>query len=404
MGRVSLRSIFAGLLAAALVAAPAGAATLRTLYQFSGATDGSIPAAPVVRDKAGNIYGTTSAGGTYGRGVVYRVTHEGAESVLYSFRGGSDGGTPNMPLSLDSAGNLYGTTSVGGDKTECKCGVVFKVTPEGDYTVLKRFQGGGRGATPQGAPVVDADGKVYGTTLTGGAGQFNAGMVYQISPGGKETNLHDFSKLANNGYQPAYGLTKDAAGNMYGTTMFGGAYGGGVIYKISAADKSFTILHQVGAGPDGATSRGGPSGANLPLVITNGELYGSMQTGGPSTACGSRNGFPVGCGLIYSLTPRGKETILYSFDSPSTTGYGPVGQLARDKVQNLFGISTGNCGGNGCSTVIFKLTPGGTGSTFYSFGLQLGVTGIAIDDKGRLYGATSNGGTHGFGSVFEIDP
>ncbi|HEY1707049.1 MAG TPA: choice-of-anchor tandem repeat GloVer-containing protein [Rhizomicrobium sp.] len=391
-------AILAGMLIASFaVATPAEAVKLRTLYSFTGSTDGSEPYASVIRDSAGNLYGTTQGGGVYGRGVVFRVTPEGAESVLHSFNGTRDGGSPRAPLNFDNAGNVYGTAPSGGDK-QCQCGVVFKVTPEEDYNVVRRFQSTYRGS-PLGAPVIDAVGNIYGASGSG---------VYKISPDGRTvTRLHSFSSLANNGSDPQYGVVMDSAGNLFGSTIYGGSYGLGIIYKIGT-DRTFTILHQIGAGPDRATPNSNLFYANLPMVAENGDLYGSMEFSGPHTGACNGNG---GCGTVYRLTQSGNEKILYTFTNPQKTGNFPFGQVVRDNAGNLYGAANG--GPNYCNFgiaspcgVIFKLTPAGVESILYAFHGPDGAEPISlvIDKAGHLYGATFFGGTRGFGSVFEIDP
>lgn len=213
--------------------APNGTET--TLYQFTGGTDGGEPGAGVILDKAGNLYGTTTAGGLtsncypIGCGTVFKVTPGGTESVLYTFTGGNDGGQPAAALIKDKAGNFYGTTTIGGATGN---GVVFKLAPDGTETVLYAFQGGSDGSWPYAALKLDKAGNLFGTTYYGGAS--GCGTVYEISPSGTETILYTF-QCGSDGASPASNLTL-YRGHLYGTTANGGlndcAGGCGVVFSV----------------------------------------------------------------------------------------------------------------------------------------------------------------------------
>lgn len=200
--------------------------TESVLYSFTGGTDGGRPYAGVVEDKQGNFYGTTMQGGAFGLGTVYKLTPTGTETVLHSFAGGSDGATPHGGVILDNKGNLYGTTADGGS---ANAGIVFKVSPSGNETVLYTFAGGPDGATPTAGLVRDKSGNLYGTTYSGG--NANGGTVFEISPSGTHTVLHTFTGGAD-GAEPEAGLILDKQGNLYGTTIGGGSFGIGVVYKV----------------------------------------------------------------------------------------------------------------------------------------------------------------------------
>jgi uncharacterized repeat protein (TIGR03803 family) len=164
---------------------PPAAPTFIVLHSFDGRPDGSQPYAGLTRDAAGNLYGTTAYGGAHGPGVVFELSPTGTEAVLYSFTGGADGANPTAALVRDSAGNLYGTTFFGGGSSACQffdgsCGVVFKLSPTGTETVLHSFTGGADGATPLAGLIQDAAGNLYGTTYGGGA--HGAGVVFRLSP------------------------------------------------------------------------------------------------------------------------------------------------------------------------------------------------------------------------------
>ena len=208
---------------------PSGTETL--LHSFAGSpADGEHPHAGAVRDRAGNLYGTTLDGGAFGDGVVFELSPGGAETVLHSFGGSpGDGRHPHAFLVRDTAGNLYGTTLEGGAFNE---GTVFELTPRGTETLLHSFDGSPNdGQTPHAGLVRDAAGNLYGTTLDGGA--FGDGVVFELSPGGAETVLHSFAKSTTDGGTPESALVQDAAGNLYGTTYYGGASGCGTVFKYT---------------------------------------------------------------------------------------------------------------------------------------------------------------------------
>lgn len=212
--------------------APDGTETV--LYAFSGTNDGFQPLAGVIMDGAGNLYGTTASGGlqNYTFGTVFKISAARIESILHSFTG-LDGGEPKAALVMDSAGNLYGTTTSGGNTTVFNSGELFKLSPSGTLTVLHYFLGGitssiQDGGYPLGKLIMDSGGSLYGTTSEGGTN--NAGTVFMVSAGGTETILHSFA--GHDGSEPYAGLTVDSAGNLYGTTALGGAYNAGVVFKI----------------------------------------------------------------------------------------------------------------------------------------------------------------------------
>ena len=198
------------------------------LYNFQGSTDGGMPEGSLVLDGKGNLYGTTSSGGTSFAGTIFQVTASGVEKVIYNFTGQADGGNPATGLLRDSSGNLYGTTENGGSSG---VGTIFKVTPAGRETTLHNFAGSpSDGADPYSAGLVrDTSGNFYGVTQVGGPSDF--GVVFKLDPAGDETILHSFS--GSDGKTPYGTLALDSAGNLYGTTYEGGPYGGGVIFKIT---------------------------------------------------------------------------------------------------------------------------------------------------------------------------
>jgi uncharacterized repeat protein (TIGR03803 family) len=183
----------------------------------------------LVLDIAGNLYGTTSTGGEFKYGTVFRLSPDGKKTMLHEFNG-TDGMAPNG-VTADSAGTLYGTTNLGGS-ANCPfgCGTVFKVASDGVFATLYRFQGHstGDGADPVVEPIVDESGTLWGTTATGGA--HDKGTIYKIAPDGAETLLHSFGN--RNGILPGGRLLRDKSGTFYGTASFGGAFGQGTIYEF----------------------------------------------------------------------------------------------------------------------------------------------------------------------------
>jgi uncharacterized repeat protein (TIGR03803 family) len=356
------------------------------IFSFPGATDGADPAAGVTRDAAGDLYGATSQSGLYSHGTVYTVSASGTESVLYNFTGGADGAEPQGAITLDMAGNVYGTTLYGGNGPGCaNCityGVVYKVNPAGQESVIYSFQGGADGYMPSSGVIRDAAGNLYGTTTEGGASGY--GLVYKIDPSGVKTTLYSFTGTTDGAY-PAGGLVRDAAGNFYGTAEQGGASGLGVIYKLDTAGQ-FTVLHSFTGNPDGGFPTSG-------LIIDSaGNLYGTVSGGGAYTA-----------GDVYKLSSAGQLTVLYTFTGHAD-GYGPSGGVIRDAAGSLYGCTgSGGLAGYG---VVYKILPDESESVLYSFtGLQDGshpVGSLTADRSGNLYGATMAGGTGMDGVVFEL--
>ena len=360
-----------------LVAQSAQGQTYKVLHSFTGGKDGAVPDA-VIEDAAGNLYGNTSYGGDYGYGTVFKLSKTGKMGVLYTFKGGTDGGAPLAGLIQDAEGNLYGTTNYGGDLS-CNsgttgCGVVFKVTKAGKETVLYSFKGSD-GAFPN-AVIEDAKGDLYGTTLGGGdaACFFGCGVVFKLSQAGEETVLYKFKGGAD-GDTPLAGVILDAHGNLYGATLYDGRAGCGVVFKLDTTGKE-TVLHNFTCGADGNTPYAG--------VIRNasGNLYGTTFEGGT-----------IGWGVVFQISERGKEAVLHSFTG-NKDGGDPVAGVIEDAEGNLY-TTTSSGGANNVGTV-FKLSRTGKGTALYTFtgGADGGVplAGVIQDTEGNLYGTTSAGG------------
>jgi uncharacterized repeat protein (TIGR03803 family) len=263
------------LISAGIAAQSAQAQTYSVLYSFS-VNHGVQPAGGLFRDAAGNLYGTTIYGGRTGNGTVFKLETTGKQIVLHSFTGNSDGGLPLAGLIRDKLGNFYGTTG----PAFTNSGVVFKMDGPGNETVLHRFNHFKFGAGLTGVLVRDRAGNLYGTTQSGGnlrpcllAG---CGLVFKLDTRGKETVLYRFKGKAD-GRAPFGSLIRDDAGNLYGTTTKGGASDAGVVFKVDATGKE-TVLYSFKGKSDGKTPMAGL------IRNTAGNLYGTTEFGGASGA------------------------------------------------------------------------------------------------------------------------
>jgi uncharacterized repeat protein (TIGR03803 family) len=393
----------------------AWAGTETVLYRFCSlqyCADGTTPAAGLVLDGLGNLIGTAAGGDSsfYG-GVIFQVSSQGIESLVYNFPALSEGLAPNGWLARDSSGNFYGTTAGGGyTKGQCKrfagCGLVYKLT-NGTEQVLYDFLGLSDGQEPNGGLILDQNGNLYGTTYKGGQGDGGKpGTVFEVSSTGIETVLHRFGSSKSDGKLPTSGLVMDKKGNLYGTTSAGGGdgfYGPGlschedcgIVYEVTAAGVE-KILYTF----KGWNKRDGAAPFASLILDGSGNLYGTTYAGGA-----------YGYGTIFKLTPGGVETVLYSFIGLPDAG-NPVGRLLMDKQGNLYGTTSfGGAYGNGA---VYELSASGTESVLYSFtGGADGSSpfdGLVMDGTGNLYGTTEIGGNfnnscpEGCGVVFKLTP
>jgi hypothetical protein len=422
----------------------------KVLYSFQGVPDGSLPVGAVVFDKAGNLYGATTEGGSSSCislaqcGTVYQLAPPArrgdpwTETVLYVFKGNAakDGASPVGGLVMDNAGNLYGTTAYGGTGncvvlgTLMGCGTVFEMSPPkqkgGKWTeiVLYSFPTPKQGFLPNGDLVFDSAGNLYGATMFGGGFGTTCdpfykycGAVFELSPpktkGGKWTEkvLHRFAgigtgKQHGDGASPNGGLVLDSKGNVYGTTYIGGYncphnsnHGCGTAFELKPPTR------RGGAWTQQVLRRFPylePNPAAGMTFDAKGRLYGTNR------------------GTIFRLAPpsgqsgRWKETILHRFNQQA---YGPQGMLIFDQRGNLYG-TTYSGSGNTNYGVVFRLKPpiqmGGT----WDFSILHGfvgspdgaepAAGLILDKGGNLYSTTTKGGTgtcdFGCGAVFEISP
>jgi len=392
---------------ALLMTASALAQTETVLHSFTG-TDGTAPVLGLVFDSAGNLYGVTTEGGDSNNGTVFELSPGSngtwSATTLHSFNG-KDGSTPLGGLVLDTAGNLYGTTKLGGSRG---FGVAFRLSKSGSVwseTVLHAFGGGGDAAYPSGNLVFDASGNLYGTSQGGGfygnGTEYTGGTAYQLfrtSGGGwSEALLHSFGNGAD-GLSPRANLIVDRAGNLYGTTIKGGDNNFGTIFQLSPASGGHwteQVLYSFDPfnGSDGWYPAGG-------LVFdTAGNLFGTTSIGGT-----------LGGGIIFELSPQTggtwREAVLYGFYSPFHSEQFPYSNLTFDAAGNLYGTTLKWNG------TVFKLAPVGGGvwteTTVYRFDGTHGGTpaigSLAMDSSGNLYGATQNGGANQDGAVFKITP
>ena len=378
----------------------AQAQTLTVLHNFTYG-DGAYPFAGVTLDQQGRIYGTAADGGSHQAGVVYRLAREGEGWVLspiYTFQGEPDGAGPDSKVVFGPDGLLYGTTYGGGAEG---FGTVFSLQPPATVcktalcpwheTILYSFTGGADGANPEyGDLSFDQAGNIYGTTYAGGSD--GNGVVFKLSRSGSgwtETALWRFSG-ANDGAYPLSGVMFDNAGNLYGTTSYGGASRLGTVYELSPTQSGWseTILYSFTNSDTG----GGSGGL---IMDARGDLFGITGE----------------VGAAYELTPQDGSwsfTLLQSF---SGGGYPPsLASPTFDSQGNLYGPVPS--GGDGFGE-IFKLTPSDNQwiySPFYQFDTCNNGNGcfpigaVTFDANGNMYGTTEDGGAGGEGTVWEITP
>jgi uncharacterized repeat protein (TIGR03803 family) len=407
------------------------------VHSFAGGADGASPLAALI-SVGGMLYGTTSSGGTTGNGTVFSINPAtGAETVLYSFAGGTDGAGPGAAL-LNDGGIFYGTTELGGTTGN---GTVFSINPAtGAETVLYSFEGGADGDRPI-ASLIEVGGTLYGTTTLGGTGSsYDYGTLFSFNPAtGAHLVLHQFTG-GSDGDQPQTGLLR-VGGTLYGTTSFGGA-SNGTVFSFNLAKGLESVVYSFAGGSDGSY----PTAA---LVSADKTLYGTTEFGGPANA-----------GTVFSVNPAtGTETVLYSFTggavirssdnalqninstlflSSSVGGSANLGDVVEINPANgtateliaftnaaegaypeaalieagstVYGTTesggNGSCTG-GCGTVYSVNPVSGAETVLYSFaGGQDGIAPVAtlLDVNDTLYGTTSAGGTYGQGTVFSINP
>lgn len=385
------------LLLSAVTILPAQTQNFVALHQFDSAGDGAFPEAALARDTAGNLYGTTIIGGGGVAGVVFKIDGTGAETILLRFDV-ANGSGPTSPLILDQTGNLYGIANNG----PLGGGIIFKLAPNGEQTLLHSFRKGSNFVPkfPSGGLFMDKFGNIFGTTQFGGARgcQSGCGTIFKLSATGNLSLIHKF--VGSDGSQPFGPLAQDAAGNLYGVTQSGGdlscsdpqVQGGGcgTVFKLSKK-RVLTVLHTFQGGSDGSTPQPGL------LLDAAGDLLGVTKKGGTSEN-----------GIIFRISAAGTYTVMHRFTG-GVDGTTPNGGLVADDAGNLYG--TAQAGGASGMGTAFELTPNGgltvlhafTGDTDGAFPLA----GLISDGLGHLFGTTDRDflpqQIQG-GNVFEIRP
>jgi uncharacterized repeat protein (TIGR03803 family) len=378
-------AVSACLVFALIASAGAQAATLTALHAFSGG-DGAFPAAGVIRDSQGNLYGTTELGGAGGYGTAFKVDAGGNETTLYNFcteTNCTDGASPAAGLLRNKKGNLTGTTYAGGTDTSCGsgngCGTVFELRPNGTLSTLHSFDGADGTFTY--ARLARNGSNLYGTVFEGVAGY---GAVFGLTLNGVETELYEFLGGADGAY-PKAGVIRDTQGNLYGET-YGGGTGSGTVFEIPAGG-SEKVLYSFAGGTDGAKPSGGL------IRDASGNLYGTTEQGGAS-----------GMGTVFMVAPGGTETLLHSFAGGSD-GASPRAGVIR-KGGKLYG--TTYKGGASNDGTVFEFTLKKSAETMlYAFSGSDGQNpecALVLDTSGNLYGTTFGGGASNDGTVFKLTP
>jgi uncharacterized repeat protein (TIGR03803 family) len=380
--------------------------TESVLYNFTGGSDGSGPTGNLIFDSAGNLYGTTDAGGVDngrgGNGVVFELSPATGggwtETVLYAFQGGtSDGEVPEGGVVFDTAGNLYGTTDFGGAHN---LGTVYELSPAagGGWTeqIIYSFAGGTDGGGPNGGLVFDTAGNLYGTTYDGGSE--NLGTVFELSPvaGGGWTKSVILNGTSAGGSNFEENVTL-YSGSLYATAALGGSANVGSIYRLISTSSGWRggVIYTFLGGTDGVQPR-------APAAVRGGQLFGTTDSGGT-----------YGYGTLYELihgTGGWSKTIVHDFGITTKDALYPTNPLTIGPAGQLYGTSgSGGSAGNG--TAFEFVNSGGawrerilhnfTGSTTDSGGP---AGGVVLDGAGNLYGMGHNGGSFNAGAVFEIVP
>ena len=389
-----------------------------TLVNFNG-INGQYPAAGVIFDPQGNMYGTTAQGGpsfnplsgsvlSNGLGTVWKYAPGAGLTSLFSFSGtatpSNNGYRPLTPLVMDAQGSLYGTTYYGGiDFTpdingHLGWGTVFKLSAAGQFTELHQFSGP-EGANPVGM-LIDSQGNLFGTTWQGGLnwtpslGDFGLGTVFERASDGTFSNPVLFSS-GNGGGNISGGLVSDGQGNFYGTTYQGGSQGRGSLFKYSQATGLTTLVNFTGTN--------GMLPSAPPILDGQGNLYGTTVQGGafltPSNSC---------CGTLWKYsTATGEFTTLVSFDGFQVPADGmfPAGAVTMDSHGNLYGATVmGGAFGDG---IVYEYSPAGRLTTLVTFSGPNGWNpegNLTFDSANNLYGVTNQGGTSGYGTVYKLTP
>jgi uncharacterized repeat protein (TIGR03803 family) len=377
--------LLAGMIVTPAQAAGVRAPTEKVIYSFQGAAagDGAYPGSSLI-NIGDTLYGMTTYGGASDYGTIFKLTTAGVETVLHSFQGAAagDGAYPEGSL-LQVGKKLYGQTEFGGKYQD---GTIFTATLAGAEKVLHAFSGAnGDGSLPE-EGLIDVDGTLYGTASSGGT--YADGTVFKVKPSGVEKTIYVFG--TNDGTVPTTLL--HVFGSLYGTTYLGSRFlstAYGEVFKLQP-DGSETVLHTFqGSGTgDGAYPYAG-------LVDVGGTLYGTTISGGQ-----------YGYGTVFKITPSGAESVVYSFGGPGV-GDGASPWAGLIGVGGTLYGTTLQGGAHNYGTV-FSITPGGVETVLYSFqgvdGDGAYPYGSLLNVSGTLYGTTDEGGASGYGTVFALKP
>lgn len=389
---------------------PAQAQTLSVLHSFTGGGDGGYPYFGFTKDRAGNFYGAANVGGAYGKGVIFKLTHEGNNwliTPLYSFKGGNDGQSPIASPIFGPDGALYGNTTDGACSSH-GCGTVYRLAPTAtachsvlcpwNETVLYRASTDD-GYAVTGQPVFDSAGNLYGTVAEGGT--YYGGYVFELAPNGDSWSSHvlyefgvPMETLDCN--DPDGGVVLDAAGNLYGTANTGCVDNNGGVWELSRSGSGWTetIVRSFNDQTDGNNSFAGltPDG--------HGNFFGTTNDLGPN-----------GGGTVFELTPAGQGwnfSVIWAFNQYDRNGRWPAAPVSLDVAGNIYGSTSGCLGYRG---TVFELTQAGsawTETVLYRFtgGNDGGdpSSNVVMDASGKLYGTASDDGGHNMGVIWQITP
>jgi uncharacterized repeat protein (TIGR03803 family) len=398
-----LAAIFVLVLAVTLSPAQAQTQNFVALHQFNSQTDGAFSEGALLRDAAGNLYGTTTSGGPgLDNGTVFKIDSTGQEKVLFAFDAFISGDSPTGTLTQDTVGNLYGIAGGGPGGA----GVIYRLSQQGEQQILFAFQGGLDNDNPKGPSgglLLDKSGNLFGTAEFGSntGCEIGCGSLFRLDTAGVLHLLHKFTSGSDGG-KPIGPLVQDADGSLYGVAQSGGDLscldpdphssnlGCGTVFKFSRTTRVFTVLHRFHGGLNGSVPQGGL------LLDGAGNLYGTTVRGGTNEN-----------GTVFQISKDGTYTVLHRF--MKAEGVNPNGGLVLDESGNLFG--TAQLGGALNLGTVFQLSPDRVLTVLHSFaGLEDGAVpfaGLIRDQAGHLFGTTVKNfliqPIQG-GNVFEIRP
>ncbi len=373
------------LVIAIAIAATAHGQTYRisTIYTFPQLEDGSADSpGSLTIDSSGNMF-TNACCSSVDFGSIIKISSAGVVTTLYTFTGGPDGGDPGN-LTRDSGGNLYGATGIGGAHGS---GTIFKLTPSLKETTLYSFNN----VHPLGQLLRDSAGNLYGyVSVATGAHQ----RMFKLTPNGVYSTIHTFCSQAScsDGSNPVGSPIVDKAGNFYGMTKTGGAFGFGTIFKLTPQFK-YSVLHSFTGGADGANPTGKLTQHSAGL------MYGTAFDGGELGLQGNcQANVPYGCGTVFQITAAGTFTVLYSFNDNGTDGFNPLGAVTLDSAGNIFGVTDDTSTGPDYFPTTFRISTQGvfTALPSASAGKSLDLSSTSRETFSGLRGITSSMGYRSF--------